>query len=236
MKTTFVKVVYYDMSVLAELEIQNVGNFVTYLIYDKYILLAFRHSKKHCMLHLYDLNLKKIKENTYDVDYNISYLLMNQDYVYVIAEKKPFINEYDLELNYRDSFGQMSNEDKPYFVRDEIIAVTAEKIFVKDSNVIRLVCRSTGTQLFVVDKIDDLKTSTVFLDYNKEKYIVFNGYDKVVYYNHKGDVIAHNKLRNSDILKDKIEEFQFSRSGHFAFINYATCKVIVIWTRINNKI
>ena len=180
------------------------------------------------MLHLYDINLKPLKENTYDFDYNISYLLMNNEHVYVIAEKKPFINEYDLELNFRDSFGQMTNKEKPYYVKEEVIAITNEKIFVRDENLIRLICRKTGTQLYLVDKIDDLKTSTVFLDYNKEKYIVFNGYDKVVYYNHKGDVIAQNKLRNNDILKEKINEFQFSRSGHFAFINYDTCKMIVI--------
>lgn len=228
MKTTYAKIVYYDMSVLVEREIKDVGNFVTYLIYDKYIILAFKHSKKHCIVQLYDINLKPLKENSIDFDYNISYLLMNHESIYVIAEKKPFINEYDLELNFRDSFGQMSNKEKPYYVHEEIIAITAEKIFVRDENSIRLVCRSTGTQLFMLDKIDDLKTSTVFLDYNKEKYIVFNGYDKVVYYNHKGDVIASNKLRNSDITKEKIHEFQFSRSGHFAFINYDKCRVIVI--------
>ncbi|MBI3198494.1 MAG: sulfate adenylyltransferase subunit 2, partial [Rhodospirillales bacterium] len=41
----------------------------------------------------------------------------------VIAESKPQINEYDLELKYRLSFGQMSNEKKPFYVKEEIIAI-----------------------------------------------------------------------------------------------------------------
>lgn len=114
---------------------------------------------------------------------------------------------------------------KSYFVRDEIIAINNEKIFVKYDSTLRLVCRTTGSILYTIDKIDDLKKSTVYLDYNKEKYIVFNGYDKIIYYNHKGEVITYNKLRN---INEKIDEFQFSRSGHFAFISYNTCKVLVI--------
>ena len=119
----------------------------------------------------------------------------------------------------------MNNEKKPFYVKEEIIAINAEKLFVKDSGVLRQVCRNTGAILNTIEKIDELKQSKIFLDYHKEKYIVFNGYDKVVYYNHKGDQITFNKLRN---VKKKFHEFQFSRSGHFAFINYDDCTMLVI--------
>lgn len=222
-KLTFAKIVYYDSSILHELEIKDVGNFVTYLIYDKYILLAFKNSRKNYILQMYDLSLTMLKD--VEVNYEISYLLMNDDRIFVIAESKPQINEYDLELKYRLSFGQMSNEKKPFYVKEEIIAINAEKIFVKYDSVLRLVCRNTGLILNTIEKIDNLKQSTIFLDYQKEKYIVFNGYDKVTYYNHKGEQITHNKLRN---VNKKFHEFQFSRSGHFAFINYDECTILVI--------
>lgn len=185
--------------------------------------MAFKKNEKQCILQVMDLNLVQLKDAEFD--YNISYMLMNDEHIYVIAEKSPIINEYDLELNYRGSWGQTSKPKKPFYVKDEIIAINAEKIFVRFDGIIRLICRSTGTVLYTVDKIDELNKSTVFLDYNKEKYIIFNGHDKVVYYNHKGEVIASNKLRG---IKERIDEFQFSRSGHFAFINYDFCKVLVI--------
>lgn len=109
-KVTYAKIVYYDGSVLADREISDVGNLITYLIYDKYIILAFKNSSKNCIVFLFDLNLVLFKESNFN--YDISYVLMNDDRIYLIAEKPPIINEYDLELNYRTSFGQIVNDKK----------------------------------------------------------------------------------------------------------------------------
>lgn len=222
-KSTKARIVYYDGSILKEHDINDVGNFVTYLIYDKYIVLVFRNSKKCVYVHMYDLNLNLMKE--IDVDYDISYMLMNDEFVYLITDHEPIVNKYDLKLKYDDSFGQIRNEKKKYFVKDELFAITKEKIFSKFKNVIRVTCLATGELLHVIDKIDAITQATIHLDFNKEKYIVFNGFNLVSFHNHKGEIIASNKLRKVNV---KIDEFQFSRSGHFAFINYEKCIVIVI--------
>jgi hypothetical protein len=172
---------------------------------------------------MYDLNLNLIKD--LEVDYEISYMLMNEDNVFLISDSEPIVNKYDMSFKYDVSFGQVKSEKKKHFVKDEIFAITRDKLFAKYNSTIRVMQLASGELLHKIDKIEDLANSTIYLDFNKEKYIIFNGYNQVSFYNHKGDVITSNKLRK---LERKIEEFQFSRSGHFAFINYEQSVVLVI--------
>lgn len=45
-KTSFAKIIYFDETPLAEIEIKNVGSLTTYAIHDKFILLVFKKGKK----------------------------------------------------------------------------------------------------------------------------------------------------------------------------------------------
>ncbi|RNA24103.1 hypothetical protein BpHYR1_008928 [Brachionus plicatilis] len=219
--SVFVKIVYYNGSVLHEIEICNVGNLVAYCVYDNCILLDFRKSKNDHILYMYDTNLKYLQDQA--LNFEVQSLLMHAKTIFVLTEKKPFIREYDDKFKLTKSFGQKSKENSPFYLKGEVVGINDLKIFVKCENELRLISRSSGELLSKVT-FDDLKASKICLDYYKEKYIVFNGFDKVSYYNHKGELITCNKLRTGQVF----DQFKFSRSGHFAFINHKKNLVLVI--------
>ncbi|CAF1067979.1 unnamed protein product [Brachionus calyciflorus] len=217
----FLKIGYLDGTLLYEQEVRNKGSLNNYCIYDNNILVHFRKGHKDHIIHLYDTSLKLIQDHA--IYFDIESLLMNDDSIFLISEKKPFVNEFDFKLNYKKSYGQKTKEQKAFYVKDEIFAITDMKIFVKMENEVRLLNRANGEFLCKID-FDDLKISTIFLDFNKEKYLVFNGFDKLSYYNHKGELIISSKLR----IKEVFNQFQYSRSGHFAFINNKKNIILVI--------
>lgn len=107
-KSTFAKIVYFDGSILHEKEIVNVGNLSTYFIYDNFIIIVFRKSKNDPYVHIYDANLKLLKEQS--INFEITSILMNDESIFFISDKKPFINEYDYELNFKFQYGQKTKE------------------------------------------------------------------------------------------------------------------------------
>ena len=219
--SVFAKIVYYDGSILHQIEICNVGSLVTYFVYDHCILLTFRKSKSENILIMYDTNLKHLHDQS--LNFDVQSLLMHDNTTFVLSEKKPYIREYDEKLKLTKSFGQKHKENSSFYIKGEVVGINDLKIFVKNENELRLISRSNGDLLSKIT-FDDLKTSKICLDYHKEKYIVFNGFDKVSYYNHKGELIISNKLRSGLTF----DQFKFSRSGHFAFINHKKNLVLVI--------
>ena len=211
-KSTFMKVIYYDGSILKETEVKNVGSFISYFLTDKYILVLFQKCKSTCIIELYDLNLKLQRDQ--QINYDVSSVFMNDERIFLLRDHSPLVFEYDYELNFRNSFGQITKEKKPYYLKDEIVAIANEKIYVKMDNELRIISCGTGDLLSKISIID-LKTSRIYLDYNKEKFVTFNGFNKISYFNHLGELIVENKLRHHETF----DEFHFTKSGHFAFLN-----------------
>lgn len=221
--STFAKIVYYNGMVLYEKEILNVGSLVSYHIYEKFIVIAFRKSKNDHIIYLYDISLKFLKDQA--VKFEIVSILMNNESIFLISDKKPFVNEYDYELKFKKSFGQKEKETKEFYIRDQILNIRNGKIFVRFENEIKVLCHSSGDLLSKI-KFNDLNKSVIYLDNNKEKYLIFNKdkENKIYYYNHKGELLASNKLKS----KESFDEFQFSNTGHFAFIcNKKNCILVI---------
>lgn len=219
--SVFMKVVYFNGTVLYEREVCNIGTLVDYCIYHRNIVLNFEIGKNQHILHLYDTNLKFIQES--GISFKIESILMNSDTILITSKKQPYVHEYDYELNSLRSYGQKRKEQKPFFVKDEVFALTNQKLYVKYQDELRLLCRFNGELLSKLI-INDLKTSKIYLDFNKEKYITFSGLNRLCYLNHKGEMIKCNKLKT----KDTFDEFQYSRSGHFGFINKKNNFILII--------
>ncbi|RNA23892.1 hypothetical protein BpHYR1_051363 [Brachionus plicatilis] len=219
--SVFMKIVYFNGTVLYEREVCNVGSLTNYCVYHRHIVLDFQIGKNQHILHLYDTKLKFIQESS--INYKIESILMSNDTILVISNKQPYVHEYDYELNNLRSYGQKSKEKKPFFVKDEIFALTDQKIFVKYQNEMRLLCRFSG-ELVSKIVIDGLKASKIYLDFNKEKYLVFSELNKLCYYSHKGELIKCNIIKT----KENFGEFQYSRSGHFGFIDNKKNLILII--------
>lgn len=219
--SVFMKIVYFNGTVLHEREICNIGTLVNYCVYNKHILLDFQIGKNDHIIHLYDTKLKFIQESC--IGYKIQSIIMNSDTVVLCSKKQPYVHEYDYELNNLRSYGQKNKEKKTFFVKDEIFAITNQKIYVRYQNEIRLLCRFNGELLSKI-AIDDLKTSQIYLDFNKEKYIMYNFSNRLSYYNHKGEMIKSTILKTNECFN----EFQYSKSGHFGFIDKKKNLILII--------
>jgi hypothetical protein len=214
-KLTSLQIFYPNLTLLCETQAKGIGNYLCHAIFDKNLVIAFKRSKKDIILQVYEIkDLRLIKD--LPINYEIAKILLSEGKIYVISEKKPFINEYDIELNYKKSYGQKEKENKPYFVKDDVITIACNKIFTRHEDRIILLNLETGESIASF-QIPDLRKSCVYVDFNKEKYLVYNGFNKLSYYNHKGELLTENKLRQNE----NFEIFQYSKSGHFAFINKA---------------
>ena len=213
-KSTFIQIIYYDGSVLKEVEIKDVGAFVCYKLFDKAILIAFQKQRKTTVVQMYDLNLKLVRDQSFK--FEVQGLFMNEERIFLLKDTKssPLINEYDYEFVLREQYGQIKNEKKPYYIKNEIVTIDNQKIYVKLDDELRILCINSGEILSKIN-IVDLKISKIYLDQKREKFLLFNGYNKLSYFNHLGNLLVDNKLR----FDENFNEFQFTRSGHFAFIN-----------------
>ena len=227
-KSLFVKVVYYDGSVLREIEIKNVGVFHAHVVHARTLLLLFKKSKRDYVLQRYDMFLKLERELA--IEYEVSAVLMNESRIFLVRERSgraadDCVYEYDCDLRFVDAFGQVKSRRAPYYVRGDIFAICNEKIYVKHESEIRLVSRTSGELLVAYEVLsENLKNVKIFLDNNKEKYVLFNRFNKISYLNHKGELIGENKLRDSDFYDD----FQYTKSGHFAFVDYKRDTVLIL--------
>ena len=214
-RVTTLRIIYYDKTILRNQEINlHLEIFSNYCIHDKHILITFEDSRGHFLVHLYDINLKKKAETL--VKQNIVSIKMNDSRIYLISDKNPIVHEYDYDLNFLKSYGQNKKEKKKFFLKGKIIAFNSEKIFVKYEYDLRVVSMAKGELLYKFT-FNDIVTSHILLDYHTEKYIAFNGYRKLSYYNHEGKLITDNKIR---IFEQDFDEFQLTKSGHFAFVDH----------------
>lgn len=219
--SVFIKIIYFNGTVLYEREICNIGSLVNYCVHNRHILLEFLVGKNEHIIHLYDTKLKFIQEKC--IDYNIESIIMNSDTLVICSKKQPFVNEYDYELNSLRSYGQKKNEKKSFFVKDQIFAITNQKLYLRYQNEVRILCRFNGEMLSRI-MIDGLKTSQIYLDFNKEKFIIYNGANKLSYHNHKGEMIQSTILKTNKCF----DEFQYSKSGHFGFIDTKKNIILII--------
>ncbi len=185
-----------------------------YKVFDKAILIAFQKQRQTTIVQMYDLNLKLLRDQSFK--FEVQGLFMNEERIFLLKDTKssPLINEYDYEFILREQFGQIKYEKKPYYIKNEIVTIDNQKIYVKLDDELRILCINSGEVLSKINIID-LKISKIYLDQKREKFLLFNGYNKLSYFNHLGTLLVDNKLR----FDENFNEFQFTRSGHFAFIN-----------------
>jgi hypothetical protein len=239
-KQTTMQIYFTDKTLLSENSAKNVGSYVTHHVFGDYLAIAFRKTKYEYIVQLYEIkNMRVVK--SVPLDYEMRQILITEDAVYIIAVKRPFINKYDLELNFKGAFGQRENKNAPFYLAfpsdrenlqyhrssdvdtDELITIQPEKMFVKNGEEVRLVNLKTGdvhegnvTHHVKFSGLQNLNNVTVFVDYNKEKYLVYSGFNKLSYFSSRGELMAENKIRKSSELT--YELFQFSKSGHFGFV------------------
>ncbi len=226
-KQTSMQLFYTDRTLLCEAHVKNIGNYVTHHVFNKHLVIAFRRSKKDLVVQLYEIKgLHVIK--TLPIDYEITRLLLSDELVYLISEKKPFINVYDLELNYKNSFGQITSPDKQFYIKDDLITIQSEKMYLKSQEKVSIIDINNGEVISSIKfpDVPNLKTVTICVDFNKEKYLVYNGFNKLSYYNSKGEKLVDNKLRQNSRLN--FEMFQYSKSGHFGFINMDKNIILIV--------
>lgn len=222
-KLTSVQIFYSDRTLLYETQIKNVGAYITHQVYNKHLIVVLKQSKRDLIVQVYEIkNLHLIKE--IDLDYEVAKVICDQDSVYLIGEKKYLINEYDIELNFKRDYGQKNNPNKPYYLQEEILAIHTKKIFVKNLDSINIIDQTNGLLISSV-RIPNIRLSTVLVDFHKEKYLVYNGFNKLSYFNSKGELLAENKLRHESL---NFDQFQYSRSGHFGFISTEKNIMVII--------
>lgn len=222
-KITFLKIVYFDGSVVKEVEIKDVGTLITSYLHIPYILLGFKKGERDYVVHMYDIDLKFRKDH--HVKFEIVSFLMNKEYIFITRTHKDYVCEYNHDLSFRKSFGQIKNEKEPFYVKGEIVAITLEKIYVRLEDTLRILTADKGELIhsIVIDTLIQPK-SRIFLDTHREKYIVYNGFEKIAYHNHKGVELKSNKLRNSV----PYDGFFYTITGHFGFIDEKNNAILVI--------
>jgi hypothetical protein len=134
------------------------------------------------------------------------------------------VHEYDLELKKLQAFGQNTKEKRRYFVRGEIVAITSEKISVKDRNEIRIINYASGEFLYKFT-FDGIAQSKIYLENFTGNYLIWNGYKKFIYLDSLGNEITHNKLRLYE--RYAFNEFQLCNSGCFGLINFERSFIVI---------
>lgn len=226
-KTTSLFIVYsYDMTILRKTEIDHhLETLVTHCVYDRTICLVFRKGKKDFLIKLFDIDLTFLREKF--IDFEPTKVKMNKNRIFFINEMKKTncLREFDHDLNYIKKFGQLRTEKRSYCLKGDLIALNENKIFIKYKNMIKVLSYSTGKLLysFTINDMDD--RARVFLEYHTEKFLVYNGFTRISYFNHEGNLLATNKLR---LIDHHFDEFQFTMNGNFAFINNDKKYLIII--------
>ena len=112
----------------------------------------------------------------------------------------------------------------PFYVKGELLTLHSDKIFVKSQEKLVIINQETGL-LICSFEIPDIKICQVIVDFAKEKYLVYNKFNKLSYYNHKGELQQDNKIRFNSVVFDT---FKYSITGHFAFLNADKNLVLVV--------
>jgi hypothetical protein len=231
-RSTRLRIINYEGQVLKANEVcQQLEIYRTLCIFDDCILLVFEDCRANFLLKLFDMNLNfklekhlKIELTSICMSPNRIYLICQIDFKLFSLSDKPVIHEYDLELKRIKSFGQNKKEKKPYFVRGEIIAITNEKITVKDRNEIKIVSYVSGEFLYKFT-FDGIAQSKINLEHLTGNYLIWNGYKKFIYLDSIGNEITHNKLRLYE--RYMFNEFQLCNSGCFGLINFERSFIII---------
>ena len=225
-RTTSLFVVYYDLSIMHRVELDHhLETLCTCCVHGRTICVAFRRSKGEFLVKLFNAELKLLKENLILFD-ELDTICMSGTRISLVnsTKSKNCVCELDYSLSVIKRFGQRTSPTRAFYVKGELLAVNDHKVFVRDKQDIRVMSYSTGKLLykFSIGDLDD--KCVVRLDYHTEKFLVFNGYEKLSYYNHEGALIVSNKLR----FHEKFDGFQHSLYGNFAFVNCEKKLMLVI--------
>jgi hypothetical protein len=193
--------------------------------YDsKYLLLAFEKGSDDFYIVLFDAGLNELRTKKIAYEFNDIYMSESKFYLLRANSKEKLINEYDYDFHFINSYGQSKRKKKKFFIEGSVFAIENDKVYTKYENTVSVLAKASGNVLHQFD-LDDLITSRIFLDFDKEKFLVFNGYQKLSYYNHSGELVNFNKIR---VASEKFDEFQFIKSGYFAFINNQKNLILII--------
>lgn len=215
------RVIYLDGTVISTYQINGTWIFHSYFIYDKYILIAFK--TKYCLYHINLLNDKLQVLRTFSFHLDLNQIQMNSKEIYFIVKNaKNVIYIYDYDFNMLDSIGQNRYSKRSFYINGHILAIENDKIYVKK-----------GLNLTVLSKLNGIKLESftlesdfdhLFLDINHDRYLIYKKYNELLMFDNKW------KLKHKTTLEtmDGYDEFQFSKSGHFCFMNSRTNKILIV--------
>ncbi len=231
-RSTRLRIINHENRVLRTSEVcQQLEIYRTLCVCANSILLVFEDCRANFLVKLFDLNLNFKFEKR--LKFELSSVLMSDTRIYLICQTdlklfslstKPIVHEYDLELKKLQAFGQNTKEKRRYFVRGEIVAITSEKISVKDRNEIRIINYASGEFLYKFT-FDGIVQSKIYLEHFTGNYLIWNGYKKFIYLDSLGNEIIHNKLRLYE--RYAFNEFQLCNSGCFGLINFERSFIVI---------
>jgi len=221
---TSIKIIYLDGTVLYSHQINGIPSFHSYCVYDKFIVIAFRTKSRLYHVSLFNDKLQVL--NTYSFRMELQEIHMNSKEINLIAkDSKDIVYTYDYEFNHCNSFGQKKRSKKPYYIDGDVLAIENDKIYLKKGSSISTLSRLNGLVLSQLKL--DFEFIQFSLDTNHDRFIVFRNNNDVILMNDKGAVLCENKLDTLD-KEETYDSFQFTKSGHFCFINKKSHRILII--------
>ncbi len=214
---------------------------------EKYIVIVYRRWHRQFFIRVLDAStLNPIKEYKMD-NCEIENIKMdtNNEKVYFLMDfnehksSNGIIKEYEItNMKKLRSFGQIKSESRPFFIKDEVVDIKYDKIFVKYKNSLIALSSLSGQVVYkfnlnyiaqskiivlhhhdlIINRNENVANATtgVAAGGELEVFQVFNGYDKLSLYNNRGEIIVENKLR----LNERFDDFLYlSACNRFGFIN-----------------
>jgi hypothetical protein len=226
-KSTKLNIINSDGISLCKNELIDSGIFFKYAINENFLVILFRKTNffdsPKFDLCVYDKSLKFQHLRTFSFD--IAYVKIDEQSIYLVKKKKrPIIDMFNYDLEFRKSFGQRNSERKPYYIGGEIVDVHNSSMYIRSKSELMIISLNNG-QLLKKIGIQELSSCIICIDYLKDRFIVYDRVNKLSLYNNKGDILIKNKLRNSN---EAYDLFQYTKTGHFGLINTKTGVVLVI--------
>jgi hypothetical protein len=192
--------------------------------YDKHIVIAFKFTQNEYNVRMYDLRLELKKEIF--VNYAIESIKMNHERIYLIGERSPIVHEFDYEMNPLRKFGQNKREKKPFYIRDDLVDIVSNHIYLKQNDRIVVLSSSTGLLTKTIE-IGDLSKASLFVISNavdnqansleNVQFLIYNGSNRILLCDYDGNVVTKKSLVLSS--DEKYERLLYSASGHLAFVD-----------------
>lgn len=191
---------YYSIKVDPNLVYRNV------LSHQSKIICLFNDPvKKHNILSVYNDDLSLVQTRVLDYNLMLCSLLDNEIICWNVSDTKCFV--FDFSLNLVSSFGQLEDENEPFYFENGILIESSKELFLiyyfdkeELKHFIKIINRSSGHLTGVIHFDFNFFSKMIRID-NKSNILVklYEPADELKYYDSNGNLLK--VFRNTDLSK-----------------------------------